>query len=40
MQKQAVIKYADEKVVHSQKIVTELNQDPGMMSGSIRAAVK
>lgn len=40
MQKQAVIKYADGKVVHSRKSSNRIKPDPVMMSGSIRAAVK
>jgi len=40
MQKQAVIKYADGNVVHSQKSSNRIKPDPRMMSGSIRAAVK
>ena len=40
MQKQAAIKYADGKVVHSQKSSNRIKPDPGMMNGSIRAAVK
>lgn len=40
MQKQAVIKRADGKIAHSQKSSNRIKPDPGMMSGSITAAVK